>query len=127
MRFDAMNAVSGPYAHAILEGMLGAPAGTVINGVPLEEKDYILDGTLPSDRKFKVTVPEGRLWMMGDNRSNSEDSRYHQDLPGDGTIPESAVVGKVWAIVWPVDRLNMLERPETFGNPALLTSGPDPQ
>jgi signal peptidase I len=98
-----------------------------VNGVPLEEKDYILDGYPPSDKKFKVTVPEGRLWMMGDNRSNSEDSRYHQDLAGGGTIPESAVVGKVWAIVWPLDRFHVLDTPPTFGNPALLTSGPDPQ
>jgi signal peptidase I len=103
-------------------------AGRVrVNGVPLKERDYILDGYPPSDKDFEVTVPEGRLWMMGDNRSNSEDSRYHQDLPGDGTIPESAVVGKVWAVVWPLDRLNMLERPDTFGNPALLTTGPDPE
>jgi signal peptidase I len=98
-----------------------------VNGVPLEEKDYILDGYPPSDKKFKVTVPEGRLWVMGDNRSNSEDSRYHQDLPGGGTIPESSVVGKVWAIVWPLDRFNILDTPTTFGNPALLTSGPDPE
>jgi signal peptidase I len=98
-----------------------------VNGVPLEEKDYILDGYPPSDKKFKVTVPDGRLWMMGDNRSNSEDSRYHQDLAGGGTIPESAVVGKVWAVVWPFDRFHRLETPATFGNPALLTSGPEPE
>ena len=98
-----------------------------VNGVPLEEKDYILEGYPPSDKKFKVTVPEGRLWMMGDNRSNSEDSRYHQDLEGGGTIPESAVVGKVWAVVWPFNRFQRLETPSTFGNPALLTSGPEPE
>lgn len=93
-----------------------------VNGVPLAE-DYILDGFPPSDKKFKVTVPDGRLWMMGDNRSNSEDSRFHQDLDGGGTIPESAVVGKVWAVVWPLGRFARLETPSTFGNPALLTSG----
>lgn len=99
-------------------------AGRVtVNGVPLEENDYLLDGHTPSDKKFAVTVPDGRLWMMGDNRSNSEDSRYHQNLPGGGTIPESAVVGKVWAVVWPVGRFERLETPSTFGNPALLTSG----
>lgn len=98
-----------------------------VNGVPLEEKDYILDGYPPSDKKFKVTVPDGRLWVMGDNRSNSEDSRYHQDLEGGGTIPESSVVGKVWAVVWPFSRFHALATPTTFGNPALLTSGPDPE
>ena len=94
-----------------------------VNGVPLEEDDYVMDGFSPSNRKFDVTVPEDRLWVMGDNRSNSEDSRFHQDLEGEGTVPESAVVGKVWAVVWPLSRFSTLETPSTFGNPALLTSG----
>ncbi len=93
-----------------------------VNGVPLEEEDYILPGHPPSDRPFDVTVPEGRLWVMGDNRSNSEDSRYHQDLQGGGTIPESSVVGKVWAVVWPFDRFTFVDTPATFGNPQLATS-----
>lgn len=94
-----------------------------VNGVPLQEKDYILDGLSPSDRAFDVKVPRERLWVMGDNRTNSEDSRFHQDLEGGGTIPEDGVVGKVWTIVWPLDRFNVLDRPPTFGNPDLLTSG----
>ena len=53
-----------------------------VNGVPLHEKSYIMPGATPSDRRFDVTVPKGRLWVMGDNRGNSEDSRFHQDLPG---------------------------------------------
>lgn len=94
-----------------------------VNGVPLQERDYILDGSSPSDRKFDVKVPEGRLWVMGDNRSNSEDSRFHGDLPGNGTVPVDDVVGKVWAIVWPLDRVKRLHEPETFENPALQASG----
>jgi signal peptidase I len=90
-----------------------------VNGVPLRERDYILDGTDPSDRRFDIRVPEGRLWVMGDNRSNSEDSRFHQDLPGDGTVPVGDVVGKVWAIVWPFSRAHLLHEPSTFENPAL--------
>lgn len=96
-----------------------------VNGVPLEEDEYVMDGFSPSNRKFDVTVPDGRLWVMGDNRSNSEDSRFHQDLEGEGTVPESAVVGKVWAVVWPLNRFSTLETPTTFGNPELLTSGED--
>ncbi len=92
-----------------------------VNDVPLVEKSYILSGTRPSDRDFDVTVPPGRLWVMGDNRSNSEDSRYHQDLDK-GTIPESGVVGKVYAVVWPLDRFSKLDQPSTFANPELLTS-----
>jgi len=90
-----------------------------VNGVPLSEKSYIMRGATPSDRPFDVTVPKGRLWVMGDNRANSEDSRYHQDLPGGGTVPEKDVVGKVWAIVWPFDRAHRLAEPRTFENPKL--------
>ncbi len=90
-----------------------------VNGTPLDETSYIKQGTTPSDRDFSVTVPEGRLWVMGDNRSNSEDSRFHRQLPGGGTIPESGVVGKVWAIVWPMSRWDRIETPETFHQKAL--------
>jgi len=90
-----------------------------VNKVPLSEKAYIMRGASPSDRPFDVTVPKGRLWVMGDNRSNSEDSRYHQDLPGGGTVPEKDVVGKAWAIVWPFDRAHRLSEPSTFENPRL--------
>lgn len=90
-----------------------------VNGVPLAEKPYLMSGSAPSDRRFDVRVPRGRLWMMGDNRSNSEDSRFHQDLPGRGTVPEHDVVGKVWAIVWPFGRSHLLHEPATFKNPRL--------
>jgi signal peptidase I len=98
-------------------------AGRVtVNGVPLEEKSYIMANAAPSDRRFDVTVPKGRLWVMGDNRPNSEDSRFHQDLPGQGTVPEKDVVGKVWAIVWPFGRAHLLHEPKTFQNSALTSS-----
>ncbi len=92
-----------------------------VNGVPLEEGSYLAEGVVPSDRPFDVTVPEGRLWVMGDNRSNSEDSRYHRDLPGDGTIDADSVVGKVWVIVWPAARWDHVGRPDTFEQPELAT------
>jgi len=90
-----------------------------VNGVPLDEEEYLNEGVSPSDRPFDVRVPEGRLWVMGDNRSNSEDSRFHQELPGAGTVPEEDVVGKVWAIVWPLSRAHLLHEPKTFENPEL--------
>ncbi len=90
-----------------------------VNGVPLHEKDYIIKGAKPSDRRFDVKVPPGRIWVMGDNRSNSADSRFHQDLPGGGTVPVNDVVGKVWAIVWPFDHAKLLHTPPTFANPRL--------
>ncbi len=90
-----------------------------VNGVPLDESDYIMDGQQPSAKDFDVRVPEDRLWMMGDNRANSEDSRYHQNLRGHGTIPVADVVGKVFAIVWPLGRMHVVHRPETFDQQAL--------
>lgn len=99
------------------------PDGRVsVNGVPLDEQPYLKDGLVPSELRFDVTVPRGRLWVMGDNRVDSEDSRYHQDLPGGGTVPESGVVGRVWAIVWPFDRAGLVATPSTFGDPELATS-----
>jgi len=90
-----------------------------VNGVALDETSYLRKGISPSAREFDVTVPENRLWMMGDNRGNSEDSRFHQRLPGKGTVPVDRVVGKVWAIVWPVGRFQQIDRPETFEQKAL--------
>lgn len=85
-----------------------------VNGVPLEESAYLREGAVPSTRTFDVKVPKDRVWVMGDNRNNSEDSRYHQDLPGKGTVPVDSIVGRVWAVVWPMSRWDRMETPETF-------------
>jgi signal peptidase I len=90
-----------------------------VNGVPLNENAYIMPGSSPSDQRFSVTVPTGRLWVMGDNRSNSADSRSHEGLRGGGTVPDKDVVGKVWAIVWPFNRAHLVHEPKTFANPRL--------
>ncbi|MGA8993521.1 MAG: signal peptidase I, partial [Nocardioidaceae bacterium] len=90
-----------------------------VNDVPLSEGTYLATGTAPSERPFDVTVPAGRIWVMGDNRGNSEDSRFHQDLPGRGTVSTDEVVGKVWAIVWPFGRAHLLDEPATFKNARL--------
>jgi signal peptidase I len=90
-----------------------------VNDVPLDEGTYLMDGQQASVKKFDVRVPEDRLWVMGDNRANSEDSRYHQNLRGKGTIPVENVVGKVFAIVWPLGRFTFVDRPETFDQETL--------
>jgi signal peptidase I len=100
-----------------------ADGRVTVNGVPLDEKSYISKDSVPSERKFDVKVPQGRLWVMGDNRGNSEDSRYHQRLPGGGTISVDDVVGKVWAIVWPLGRFQVLQGPATFDQKALDDQG----
>jgi signal peptidase I len=82
--------------------------------VPLSESSYIYPDAAPSELTFNITVPPGRLWVMGDNRGDSEDSRYRTNDPGGGTIPESAVVGRAFLIIWPLSRLTDLPIPNTF-------------
>lgn len=90
-----------------------------VNGVPLNEKSYIYPGDSPSQVIFSVTVPPGRLWVMGDNRADSYDSRYRTDSPGGGTIPESAVVGRAFVVIWPLSRIGDVPIPETFAQAGL--------
>jgi len=90
----------------------------VVNGVALDEA-YLPDGVKPSTSDFNVTVPEGHLWVMGDNRPFSSDSRAHTADPGEGYVPADDVVGKVWAVVWPGSEMRFIERPEVFDDTAL--------
>ncbi len=91
----------------------------LVNGTPLDEQGYLPPGTVPSQVAFDVKVPPGYVWVMGDNRGDSADSRAHLGDPGGGFVPDGDVLGPVFAIVWPWDRLQLLHRPATFdGIPA---------
>jgi signal peptidase I len=85
-----------------------------VNGTPLEEKSYLRPGEVPSQTTFETEVEDGHLWVMGDNRSNSADSRVHLGDPGGGQVPVEDVVGKVFAVVWPLGHATVLHRPPTF-------------
>lgn len=85
-----------------------------INGTPLEETEFLPENTLPSDQAFDIRVPAGHLWVMGDNRNNSFDSRGHIGEPGGGYVKEDLVVGKVWALIWPWKRAERIHTPDTF-------------
>jgi signal peptidase I len=93
-----------------------------VNGVPLTEGSYVYPGEAPSTQKFSITVPAGRLWVMGDHRLVSYDSRGHLGDPGGGTIPVTGVLGRAFVIIWPPSRWGVLNIPATFEQPKLNSS-----
>jgi signal peptidase I len=131
------NAISGlfgtaPGVHDYIKRVIGIPGDHVvccdsqgritINGVPLNEKPYLYPGNSPSTENFSITVPPGRLWVMGDHRSVSYDSRGHAQDPGNGTVPQDRVVGRAFVIVAPVSRWRVLPIPATFDQPRLSSA-----
>jgi len=104
----------------LVKRAIGLPGDTVsctvandtvsVNGVELVE-DYVKPGTASCPQAWEVVVPEGRLWVLGDNRSNSADSRAHLGSPGGGMVPIENVVGTAFVTVWPIDHWKALSNP----------------
>ncbi|MFC1414535.1 signal peptidase I [Streptacidiphilus sp. N1-12] len=100
-----------PSDRDLIKRVIGVPGDTVrccdsqgrllVNGKPLDEP-YVFAGNPPSRITFNVTVPPGKLWVMGDHRDVSADSRYHMGDATGGFVPEKDVVGRAVAIIWPV-------------------------
>ena len=104
--------------------MIGLPGDTVaccdddgrlsVNGEPLQE-DYLYPGDQPSTSDFEITVPQDRIWLMGDHRSNSRDSRANDDGTGEtGSVPLDNVVGQAVVLIFPFDHFYWFTVPETF-------------
>ncbi len=92
--------------------------GIQVNGVSLDESAYLYPGNGTDQVRFDVLVPASSLFVMGDNRGNSRDSRYHLEV-NSGAVPVDNVVGRAVVTVWPLSRWATLPVPEIFGNPQL--------
>lgn len=89
-----------------------------VNGKALNEP-YVYPGNTPCSQddqggQFKVKIPQGFIWVMGDHRQNSRDSRYNQSDKNHGMVPVDKVVGRAVVIAWPISRWDNLPVPDTF-------------
>jgi signal peptidase I len=92
-----------------------------VNDVAVNEL-YLYPGDKPSDLTFDVTVPPERVWLMGDHRSDSSDSRAHLGDPGGGMVRLDDVIGRAALVYWPPNRAGVLRAPASLdGIPANVT------
>lgn len=85
----------------------------LINGVELEDQSFIKPEAETNQVEFDITVPEKRVFVMGDNRPDSRDSRFHLETAY-GTVPEKNIVGAVNLRIWPFSRFSTLKIPDSF-------------
>lgn len=116
---DPDNWLTAGKGEYLIKRVIGMPGDTVscdgggapikINGVAIDESSYLRSGVNPSDQAFSVTVGEGMMWVMGDNRSGSADSRAHQSDANGGQVPLDNVVGVAVFTFWPLTRMHVLD------------------
>lgn len=106
-------------AEHVVKRLIGLPGDKVacvdgsvaVNGVKLDEKSYLAQGAMPCRDDFSITVPEGKVWVMGDNRDSSADSRWHDKKSGGelGSVDEDLITGQVVATAWPLSRIGTMD------------------
>ncbi|MFI5684905.1 signal peptidase I [Streptomyces sp. NPDC051636] len=94
-----------------------------VNGRSVDETAFLYPGDSPSAVPFDVVVPAGRLFVLGDHRSDSSDSRDHLGSPGGGMIPVGDVIGRADWIVWPYAHLTHLRRPASYARVPAAAEG----
>ncbi|NUP41676.1 MAG: signal peptidase I [Streptomyces sp.] len=96
----------------------------IVNGKALKEP-YVFPGNTPCspEAPFTVKVPKDHIWVMGDHRQDSLDSRFHMDQPGGGAVADKYVVGRAIVVAWPVNRWDWLSIPGTFSQPGINAAG----
>ena len=115
----AVGVLPNPAKQYLVKRVIGVPGDHIvcctkdeklsINGAEVTEP-YIFAGNKPSDMKFDVTVPAGKVWVMGDHRGASADSRYHQEDINKGFVPLSKVTGRVVAVIWPFKNITYVPK-----------------
>lgn len=109
----------------LIKRIVGMPGDTVVccdedgrlsvNGQPLEESAYLYPGDEPSHVPFEVTVPQDHVWLLGDHRSNSRDSRANDDGTGAvGSVPTDHIVGKAFVLLYPFSNFTWFSTPDTY-------------
>jgi signal peptidase I len=88
-----------------------------VNGLRLVEDEYLHPRVRPCVRAYSLQVPQGRLFVLGDNRQHSGDSGFHRDGPYNGTVSETTVIGPAVAVALPFSRAHGLPLPEAFSDP----------
>ena len=116
--FVAVGVLPNPTKQYLVKRVIGVAGDKVeccskdkklmINGVEIDEP-YVFAGNTASDTNFNVTVPAGKIWVMGDHRGASADSRFHQDDINNGMVPNSKITGKVVGIIWPIKNLGIVD------------------